>query len=57
MVQWLRLRDPNAGASGSIPGQGTRPRMAQPRVHMPQLKIFHAPTKTWFSEINRMSWE
>ena len=24
VVQWLRLQAPNAGASGSIPGQGTR---------------------------------
>ena len=24
MVQWLRLRVPNAGGSSSIPGQGTR---------------------------------
>ena len=31
VVQWLRLHDPNAGAPGSIPGQG-------PRSHMPQLK-------------------
>ena len=24
VVQWLRLHDPNAGGSSSIPGQGTR---------------------------------
>ena len=24
MVQWLRLRAPNAGGTGSIPGQGTK---------------------------------
>ena len=31
VVQWLRLRAPNSGGLGSIPGQGTR-------SHMPQLK-------------------
>ncbi|TEA14701.1 hypothetical protein DBR06_SOUSAS3110003, partial [Sousa chinensis] len=24
VVQWVRLHAPNAGASGSIPGRGTR---------------------------------
>ena len=38
VVQWLRLRAPNAGDLGSIPGQGTRSRM-------PQLKIMRAATK------------
>ena len=41
------LRDsPNAGSSGSIPGQGTR-------SHMPQLKILHAATKIQHSHINK----
>ena len=31
---------------GSIPGQGTR-------SHVPQLKILHATTKTWHSQINK----
>ena len=31
VVQWLRLRAPNAGDPGLIPGQGTR-------SHMPQLR-------------------
>ena len=31
MVQWLRLRAPNAGGPGLIPGQGTR-------SHVPQLR-------------------
>ena len=31
MVQWLRLRPPNAGGLGSTPGQETR-------FHMPQLR-------------------
>ena len=38
VAQWLRLRVPNAGGLGSIPGQGTR-------SHMPQLKIPYAATK------------
>ncbi|TEA25092.1 hypothetical protein DBR06_SOUSAS6010076, partial [Sousa chinensis] len=38
VVQWLRLRIPNAGGPGSIPGQGTRSRM-------PQLRVLHAATK------------
>ncbi|TEA25080.1 hypothetical protein DBR06_SOUSAS6010062, partial [Sousa chinensis] len=45
VVQWLRLRIPNAGGPGSIPGQGTRSHMLQLRVHMPQLRIPHAATK------------
>ena len=32
VVQWLRLRTPNAGGSGSIPGQGTRSHMMQLRA-------------------------
>ena len=31
MVQWLRLRSPNAGGLGSIPGQGTWSHMLQLR--------------------------
>ena len=34
VVHWLRLHAPNAGDPGSIPGQGTRSYMAQPRVGM-----------------------
>ena len=45
MVQWLRLCAPNAGGLGSIPGQATRSRMPQLRVHMLQMKIPHAATK------------
>ena len=29
VVQWLRLRIPNSGGPGSIPGQGTRACMLQ----------------------------
>ena len=45
MVQWLRLRAPNAGGPGSLPGQGTRSHMTQLRVRTPQLKIPRATTK------------
>ena len=36
VVQWLRLLASNAGGLESIPGQGTRSRMLQPRVLMQQ---------------------
>ena len=39
MVQWLRLRAPNAGGLSLTPGQGTRSHMLQIRVRMLQLKI------------------
>ncbi|TEA23136.1 hypothetical protein DBR06_SOUSAS5410070, partial [Sousa chinensis] len=46
VVQWLRLHAPNTGVLGSIPGQGTRSRMPQLRVLMPQLKkVLNATTK------------
>ena len=54
MVQWLRLQAPNAGGLGSIPGQGTRSGMPRLRVHMLQLKIPHAATKTPCSQINKL---
>ena len=38
-VQWIRLRAPNAGGQGSIPGQETRSHM-----HVPT-KSSHATTK------------
>ena len=38
MVQWLRLRAPNAGGLGSIPGQGTRSHMLQLGARMLQLR-------------------
>ena len=55
----LRLHAPNAGGPGLIPGQGTRSRMPQLRVHMPQLK--DPATKRsrilqlrpWCSQINK----
>ena len=45
VVQGLTLHAPNAGAPGSIPGQGTR-------SHMLQLKMLHAATKTQCSQIH-----
>ena len=42
---------PNAGGSGSVPGQGTRLHVLQPRVCMPLLKIPYAATNTRHSEI------
>ena len=39
VVQWLRLRAPNAGGLSLTPGQGTRSHMLQIRVRMLQLKI------------------
>ena len=45
VVQWLRLRAPNAGGLGSIPGQGARSHVPQLRVCMRQLKIPPAATK------------
>ena len=60
VVQWLRIRAPNAGGPGSIPGQGTRSRMLQLRAHMLQLKdptcatkIPRAATKTRGSQISK----
>ena len=52
MAQWLRLRTPNAGAPGLIPGSGTRFHMLQLSVHMPQLKILYASTKTLHTQTN-----
>ena len=39
VAQWIRLRAPNAGGSGSIPGQGTRS-----HTHA-ATKSLHATTK------------
>ena len=43
----------NAGDAGSIPDRGTRSHMLQLGAWMPQLKIMHAITKTWLSQINK----
>ena len=53
MVQWLRLCTPNAGGPGSFPGQGIRSHMTQFRVHLLQLKVLRAVTKTQHSPINK----
>ena len=53
VVHWLRFRAPSVVDPGCIPGQGTRSHMPQLRVHMLQLKILHAETKTWHSQKNK----
>ena len=45
VVKWLRLRAPNAGGPGSIPGRGTRSHILELRVLVPQLKNPHADIK------------
>ena len=45
VVQWLRLRAPNARGLGLIPDQGIRSLMPQLRACVLQLKIPHAATK------------
>ena len=54
MVQGLRLRAPNAGGPGSIPGQGTRSHMhaATKSLHAPT-KELRAATKTRHNQINK----
>ena len=42
VIQWLRFSSPNAGGQGSIPSQGTRSHMPQPRCHMPYQRS-HVP--------------
>ena len=55
VVQWLRLWTPNAGALGSIPGQGTRPHMLQLNIPYAasRQKILCATPKTQLSQINK----
>ncbi|TEA42566.1 hypothetical protein DBR06_SOUSAS1610053, partial [Sousa chinensis] len=38
VVQWVGFRTPKARGPGSILGRGTRSRMPQLRVRMPQLR-------------------
>ena len=45
MVGRLRLCGPRGGGPDSIPGQGTRPHMAQLSVHMLKLKTLHTVAK------------
>ena len=53
MLQTLRLHASNAEGMGSVPEQGTRCHMLQPRVHVSQLKILHAASETQHSQINK----
>ena len=53
VVQWLRLRAPNAGGPGLTPGQGTRSHMPQLRVLLLQRRFQHVATKTRCSQINK----
>ena len=51
MVQWLRLCTSSAGGPGSIPGQANISYMLQRRVHILQLKLLHATTNNWHTNI------
>ena len=48
----VKTHAPNEGGPGSIPGQGTRSHVLQPRVHMLPRKIPRAATNTQKSQIN-----
>ena len=54
MVQWLRIRAPNAESLGSVPDQGTGSYMPKLRVHMLQLKIPHAATEIEDSHVPQL---
>ena len=45
VVQWVRLRTPNAGGPGLIPGWGTRSCMPQLRVRMLKLNLAQPKNK------------
>ena len=49
VVQWLRLCTSTAGGPGSSPGQGTGDHAMQ--LSLLKIKISHATTKTWCSQI------
>ena len=53
MVQWLGLLASSAGGPGSIPDRETGSHIPQLGVRMLQLKIPHATTETWSSQINK----
>ena len=55
VVQWLRLHAFSAGGWNSIPGQGTRFHMLQPRGCTPQLKNLNATMKTCCSQIYKQN--
>ena len=55
VVQWLKLRAPNAGGLGSIPGQGTGSHMraATKSSHATIKRRLPAATKTWLNQVNK----
>ena len=53
LVQGLGCYVPNVRGPGSILGLGNRNHMLNLSVHMPQLKILNAATKTQHSQINK----
>ena len=59
MVQWLGLYTLNAGAPGSVPGQGTWSHVLQLSVYMSQLNIHdedrrsRATGRTRYGQINK----
>ena len=54
MAQWLRLRAPNSGGQGSIPGQGIRSHVLQLKILHAITKGLHGTTKTRSSQINKL---
>ena len=48
MAQWPRLRTPNAGDLGSIPGQRTRSHM-----HSATTSSHATKEPTWYNQINK----
>ena len=52
VAQWLRLRTPNAGGLGLIPGQGTRSHI-HASTKEPQVRSLPAATKTRCNQINK----
>ena len=53
VILYIGFSTANAGGPGSIPGQGTRSHTPWLRVHVPQLKILYATTKTQHSQVNK----
>ena len=51
VAQWLRFHTLTAVVCALVSDQGTRSHMLQLRVCMPELKILHAATMTWCSQI------
>jgi len=53
LLQGLGCHVPSVRGPGSVLGLGNRNHMPNLRVHMPQLKILNAATKTQHSQINK----